>query len=488
MTDVVVPATGYVIISASPDFSCPDSRRYYRDKGIMQGKTVIYGDIISAEERRAMKKGFAGKLANLVWRRDKTLFAPDESCAAVFVDLDDPRFANPEFLVSLATAGEQVRVIGKSDRNDIQDTIKVSKLGVAEVLTSEQCLTRLHDLLNEVEEIATASEHRDTRYTIDALIGSSPQIKEIRKTIRLLAEVDFPSALILGETGSGKSLVSRILHNTGLRGKHNLVEVNCSAIPDELFESELFGHVKGAFTDAKNEKTGLFEFAQEGTLFLDEVGNLSPSAQAKLLKVLEDKKLRKVGSVEEKDISVRVVAATNVDLHEAIRAGQFREDLYFRLNLLTIEIPPLRQRPEDIRDLIEYYLNQFAVLYNKGTIRFSENAIEDMTAYAWPGNIRELCNVVERAVLLTHRDEITAKDIRSALKRGRITAAERRQLTIELPPQGVSLEDVQAQVIKRVLDMFNWNKTEAARYLQISRPRLRRIIQAAGLEQNRRRP
>ena len=455
----------------------------------MPGRAVIYGNIVPPSARERLLADQAGD-HRLDWREDDRLFEPSSGCTAVFVDLDDPRFAAPEFLVSLATAGTGVKVVGKSDHPTLEETLRVSKLGVAEVLTSEQCLERLRRLLAEAEEISVDADTTvapSARYDLEALIGSSRQMAEIRKTVKVLSTVDFPTALILGETGTGKSLVCRVLHHTGLRAANNLVEVNCSAIPDELFESELFGHVRGAFTDAHAEKTGLFEYAQDGTLFLDEVGNLSASAQAKLLKVLEDRKLRKVGGVEEKDISVRVIAATNVDLHQAITDGRFREDLYFRLNLLTIEIPPLRERPEDIPDLIDYYLRYYAALYRKGDVTFSRDAVELLQAHSWPGNIRELCNVIERAVLLTRKEVIGTVDIRAALKRGRVTAAERQHIVIDLPAQGLPLDTVEQQVVKYVLDMFNWNKTETARFLHISRPRLRRIIQAAGLERNRRR-
>jgi DNA-binding NtrC family response regulator len=244
--------------------------------------------------------------------------------------------------------------------------------------------------------------------------------------------------------------------------------------------------VKGAFTDARSEKMGLFEYAQSGTLFLDEVGSLSASAQAKLLKILEDKKLRKVGDVNEKDINVRVVAATNLDLEKAIEAGNFREDLYFRLNLLVIRIPPLRERKEDLSALTEHYLHFYSILYNYPDITISDSALDAMQQHSWPGNVRELCNVIERAVLLSKGDIIEVKDVETAFKKGRLTIQDRRQITIDLPPQGLSLSEIEQCVIKQVLNACNWNKTEAAKLLKISRPRLRRILENAGVDQNRR--
>jgi len=454
----------------------------------MPDSAVIYGNIVAAEVRRDVEKQAAEAV---LWKDDLSLFQPDGRGALVFVDLDDSRFDSADFLVSIATAGQKVKIIGKREQADTAAALHYSRLGVSELLSSAQCLVRLQRFLEQLEEpgaqkTTTTATPRPSRYSIEALVGVSPQIQELREIIRVLSEVDFPSALILGETGTGKSLVCKVLHNNGLRAHHNLVEVNCSAVPDELFESELFGHSKGAFTGADTDKQGLFEYAQDGTMFLDEVGNLSPSAQAKLLKVLEDKKLRRVGSVNETDINVRVVAATNLDLSQAIESGNFREDLYYRLNLLTIEIPPLRERPEDTPVLVDHFRRYYATMYAKPEVSFSDSALEIMTGYHWPGNIRELCNVIERAVLLSKGTSIEPQDIKLALKSGRMTIADRRQIVIDIPPQGLTLDQVEQQVIKHVLNLHNWNKSETARYLGISRPRLRRLIDNAGLEQNRR--
>lgn len=452
-----------------------------------QNSTIVYGDIVAPDDRQKLEQASTERQGNLNWQDEPRLFQPKADPATVYVDLDDPRFASSEFLVSIATAGEKVRIIGKSNQADINDALHFSKLGVSEILTPEQCLQRLNDFLGELEQDVAPEPKTSSRFSFDAIVGNSEQTKEIREIMRVLSEVDFPSALILGKTGTGKSLICKVLHHTGQRASHNLVEVNCSAIPDELFESELFGHVKGAFTGAGSDKLGLFEYAQEGTLFLDEVGNLSASAQAKLLKILEDKKLRKVGAVNESDIDVRVVAATNLDLTKAIEAGQFREDLYYRLNLLTIDIPPLGDRPEDIPALIDHYREFYAVMYAKPGISINQASIKAMTEYHWPGNVRELCNVIERAILLCQSKTLKPQDIKLALKKARISIADRQQIVVNVPSHGVTLAEVDQQVVKQVLNLFNWNKSDTAKFLGISRPRLRRIIEAGRLEQNRRR-
>lgn len=453
----------------------------------MPDVSIIYGDIIDTAGQEQLKNRHRQSFNFLQWQTTPEAIEPSADPSFVIVDLDTPEFAAPDFLLSISSTAQAGKIIGKSENPSTEEAIRVSKLGVSEILTSEQCLEKLHGFLEELQEETTnAAGVKHPEFSVDALVGKSGHIDELRKMINLLGDVDFPSALILGETGTGKSFIAKILHNTGTRADHNLVEVNCSAIPDELFETELFGHAKGSFTGAGSEKMGLFEYAQNGTLFLDEVGNLTASAQAKLLKILEDKKLRRVGDVNEKDINVRVVAATNLDLREAIEAGKFREDLYFRLNLLTIDIPPLRERPEDIPEMAGHFLRFYTSIYSKPNYTIAKDAMQAMHHYRWPGNVRELSNVIEKAVLLGKGRSIKMGDIKSALKRSRVTAADRRKIVVDLPPQGRPLDEIEASIVLEVLNMFNWNKSQTADFLKTSRPRLRRIIDNYKLERNRR--
>lgn len=453
----------------------------------MSDKIILYGEIVGGDARQKIEAEFPQLVEAITWRQDCTPVMPTNSPLTVIVDLDDPTFSTPDFLLSVAQAGSGVKLIGKSAEPSLQRALITAKFGVSEILTQEQCLKRLHTFLASIEAPPKRVEKKKpTADAVASIVGRSEAMREIRKTVEYLREVDFPSALILGETGTGKSLISKVLHTSGVRSNHNLVEVNCSAIPDELFETELFGHAKGAFTDAKAEKLGLFEYAQDGTLFLDEVGNLSLAAQAKLLKVLEDKRLRKVGDIKERDINVRVVAATNIDLQKAITLNRFREDLYFRLNLLTIDIPPLRERVEDLPAMVLHFLRLYSTIYAKPDMELAPEALAEMKQYHWPGNVRELSNVIERAVLLAKHKVIRPADLTNALRNGRVTAKERHRITIDLPDQGMSLEEIEAKVTLQVLNMFDWNKSETATYLRTSRPRLRRIIEKAGLERNRR--
>jgi len=446
---------------------------------------VFYGKIIGGPDRDKLADKSAQCEMHLAWMERPALYEKPGMDSHVFIDLDDPRFTTPQFLLSLAAVGGTVEVLGAS-RNPDLDIAHFAKLGVREILTPEQCLEKLHQLLDKIERPRGAAEPQSTQFGVAAVVGVSSVMREIQKTVSALSEVDFPTALILGETGTGKSLLSKVLHNSGQRSAHNLVEVNCSAIPDELFESELFGHVKGAFTDAKTDKQGLFEFAEGGTLFLDEVADLSRSAQAKLLKVLEDKKLRRVGGVAETAVNVRVVAATNRMLEEVVEAGNFRQDLFYRLNLLCITIPPLREHLEDIPALAAHYLAYFGINYGKSGIRTAPRASALLKAYHWPGNIRQLCNVIERAVLLNKSGVIDRDDLGLAIEKDRLTVGDRRRISIDIPPQGISLREIEIEVVKQVLHYCGWNRSRAAEYLGISRPRLRRLLELANLEQNRR--
>ncbi len=454
----------------------------------MVENAILYGEVLPGTARRQIEQDYPDIYHQIIWQDIPRVFETRDGFSWVFIDLDDPRFARPDFLLSLATAGEKVKLIGKVAAVAEKDPISLARMGISEILDANQCLKKLHEFLETLQGTSSSEPKPRTssKYDTNALIGRSPVVNDVRKTLALLAEVDFPSALILGETGTGKGLIAKILHHSGRRHDHNLVEVNCSAIPDALFESELFGHTKGAFTGATGDKKGLFEYAERGTLFLDEVGNLSSSAQAKLLKIIEDKRLRRVGEIEGRIINVRVVAATNLHLQEAVAGGGFREDLFYRLNLLTIILPPLRERLEDIDEIAEYYLGFYSTNYGKPKLQLSNDAREILHQHNWPGNVRELCNIIERAVLLAKKETIDAEDIASALTRGRISVADREKITIEIPPQGISLDEIEQRVVKQVLDFCDWNKSRAAEFLQISRPRLRRLLKMGGVDRNRR--
>jgi DNA-binding NtrC family response regulator len=301
------------------------------------------------------------------------------------------------------------------------------------------------------------------------LIAQSAAMRPVLDVISRVGPSD-ANVLITGENGTGKGLVAQTLHSASLRSTRPLVTVNTGGLAEGVFESELFGHVKGAFTDAKTDRVGRFEMADGGTLFLDEIANISPALQAKLLRTLETGEFERVGSSKTRRVDVRVFSATNADLHAEVAESRFRQDLLFRLNTIEVRLPPLRDRREDIPVLASHFLRQHAEHYRKAIQAFDEGAIKALLAHGWPGNVRELDHAVERAVLMAQGDMIRAVDL--GLRPGR-----------EGPPrlEEMSLEDVEALLIKKALSRFNGNVSHAASALGLSRSALYRRLQRYGL-------
>lgn len=326
------------------------------------------------------------------------------------------------------------------------------------------------------------------------IIGASPGITQVIGLIERIAHLEpgsageLPTVLVLGETGTGKDLVARAIHRCGSLAGQPFVEIDCTSIPKELAEAELFGYEKGAFTGATTTKPGLIEAADGGTLFLDEIGELGLELQAKLLKAIERRQVRRVGSLRERKVNVRIIAATNRNLEAAVKAGAFRPDLYYRLKVLTVELPPLRERGEDVVLLANHFLRQLTHKYSLPTRRFTEASIQALKTYRWPGNVRELVHLVERALLVCDGDEIGPAALGLDMptpggeSRRRTPPADADgPLPIRLPEQGVDLEEVERQLIRQALDLTDGNVTEAARKLNIGREALRYRIQKHGI-------
>jgi len=307
------------------------------------------------------------------------------------------------------------------------------------------------------------------RHRFPGIIGSSPKMLALYELMEKVAGIS-STVLITGESGTGKELVARAIHYNGPRADRPFVAINCGAIPEQLLESELFGHVKGSFTGAVSNKAGLFEVANGGTLFLDEVAETSPAIQVKLLRVLQDRAFRRVGGTEDIKVDVRLVAATNKDLKEAIQEGRFREDLYYRLSVIPIHVPSLRERREDIPALVLHFLKKYGKENHREGIGISPEAMEILERYPWPGNVRELENVIERAVALESLDILTPNSLPEELRRAGAEAGEAQKM--ELPPEGVDLEDVVANLerdlILSALERAGWVQTRAAQMLGIN--------------------
>ncbi len=317
------------------------------------------------------------------------------------------------------------------------------------------------------EEMLQIQQRIDITTEYCGIVGKDPKMQAIYKLIEDIAPSD-TTVLIQGESGTGKELVAGAIHQKSLRKHNPFVVINCSAYPANLLESELFGHEKGAFTGAVRQKTGRFEQADGGTVFLDEIGEIPPSAQIKLLRVIQTQKFERIGGERTLTVNVRIIAATNKELVQEVKAGQFREDLYYRLNVIPIQLPPLRKRRNDIPLQARYFLQRFAAEQGKEIKEFSPQAMRLLLDYPWPGNVRELENSIEAAVVLTHGKRIEISDFPSALLQD--TGA-----PIEAGSPGTIMEN-EARLLKEVLEECSWNKMEAARRLGISRNTLYRKL------------
>jgi two-component system response regulator HydG len=318
------------------------------------------------------------------------------------------------------------------------------------------------------DQVTKRLEHERARYDFSRIVGESPGVQRALERAARVIPRDTVTVLITGETGTGKELLAQAIHYNGPRGREPFVEVNCAALPENLLEAELFGYEKGAFTDARAAKPGLFEAAHRGALFLDEIGELSPALQAKLLKVLEDKQVRRLGSVRSIQVDVRIIAATHANLVEMIREGRFRRDLYYRLNVLQAELPPLRERGDDILVLTEHFLDRFSRDYAVPRATLSPEIRRALLAYPWPGNIRELRNAVERAVLMGDGD-LSVED----LFEEREAAPPAGAATIPFPS---TMDEIEQAAARAMVARSAGNKTAAAEALRISRTRLYRLL------------
>jgi two-component system response regulator PilR (NtrC family) len=321
------------------------------------------------------------------------------------------------------------------------------------------------------------------RYRLASLLGKSPQMQKVFELIGKIHSAR-TSVLLTGESGTGKELVARALHTEGNRAKHPLVTVNCGAIPDELMESELFGHVKGAFTGAIADKVGLFQHADHGTLFLDEIGELSQPLQVKLLRALQERKVKAVGATDEVEVDVRVIAATNRELEAEVASGAFRGDLYYRLNVIELRLPPLRERREDIPLLAEHFLRRYGGEREPRVVGFSREAMQKLEGYGFPGNVRELENLIERAATLTNGSRIGPDDLPALKPRVSQGAADAAGLAI--PADGIQLDsllhDYERAIVERALAQAGGIRKRAALLLGISFRSLRYRLTKLGLE------
>jgi DNA-binding NtrC family response regulator len=399
-----------------------------------------------------------------------------------------PGINGDEVLRRIKEEDLEIPIIIMTAQGSIEMAVNSMKMGAFDFLVKPFELDQVEDLIKKgldrvrlKKEVEWLRAQYQEKFRSGGIIGVSQKMKGVLELAEKVAQGSETTVLIEGETGTGKELLAEYIHFLSPRSSFPFIPINCGAIPKDLFESELFGYEKGAFTGALEKgKMGKVEAAEKGTLFLDEVGELSPSAQVKVLRVLEEKEYFKVGGVEKKKADVRIIAATNKDLESEIKKGNFRDDLYFRLNVVKLQIPPLRERKEDILPLFRFFINRFNEQFKKGFVQISKEAEEKVLSYPWTGNIRELRNAVERIVLLEKGDTILGKHL-SFLSWESEPPEEAVQFKPSLPSQGIVLDEVEKHYILEALKMKNGNKLQAAKMLGISRSALLYRMQKYGI-------
>lgn len=388
--------------------------------------------------------------------------------AIVLLDLRLPDMEGMDFLRKLKENDNYVSIIIMTAYGTIETAVQALKSGAENFLTKpidpDGLLIQLKKTL-ELKEIQRRSDYLQMQQEFraaDYFVGESDKFRKIYELVQLLAKND-STVLILGETGTGKGLYARLIHNLSSRADYNFVEINCAGISRELLESELFGYDKGAFTGAVNNKPGLFELANGGTLFLDEIGEMQLDVQAKLLKVIEDKRFRRLGGVQEKTIDMRLIAASNRNLSSEVQRKNFREDLFYRLNVMNLRLPPLREMKQDILPMAEYFLNSICHKQGKRFDGFSDSAKQAILNYSWPGNVREMMNLIERSVILSTKSWLDAKDFGLQGVSRPVTSAEQDLST---------LDELEKNHIQRVLSATQNNLSRTAEILGITRATL----------------
>ena len=390
-----------------------------------------------------------------------------------------PGINGDEVLRRIKEEDPEIPVIIMTAQGSIEMAVSSMKMGAFDFLVKPFDLDQVEALIKKglervrlKKEVEWLRAQYQEKFRSGGIIGVSQKMKDLLELAEKLAPGSETTVLIEGETGTGKELLAEYVHFLSPRSSFPFIPINCGAIPKDLFESELFGYEKGAFTGALEKgKMGRVESAEKGTLFLDEVGELSLSAQVKVLRVLEEKEYFKVGGVDKKKADVRIIAATNKDLESEVKKGNFRDDLYFRLNVVKLQIPPLRERKEDILPLFRFFLNRFNEQFKKGFVQISTEAEEKILVYPWTGNIRELRNAVERIVLLEKGDTILGKHF-SFLSAWAELPEEGAQFKPHLPSQGIVLDEVEKYYILEALKIKKGNKLQAAKMLGISRSAL----------------
>ncbi|NOX58215.1 MAG: sigma-54-dependent Fis family transcriptional regulator [Planctomycetes bacterium] len=401
----------------------------------------------------------------------------------IMLDYKLPDMTGLDVLGRVRERDKDVVVIMMTAFSTIESAVEAMKLGAYDYITKpfdmEQLLRTVAKALETTRlrrEVRELRRHLAHDYGVDRIVGNAPCMLDLFALIRKVSESSASTIFLRGDSGTGKDLVARVIHYNSDRAPRPFMNITCTAISETLLESELFGHEKGAFTDAKSQKKGLFELADGGTIFLDEVGDMPPGLQAKLLRFLEDRTFRRVGGTSEISVDVRIIAATNRDLDKAIEEGQFRTDLMFRLDVVAIDVPPLQERGNDVILLAEHFVTRFAQDFRKPITSIDDSCIEKLKSYRWPGNVRELRNVIERAVLLSQGEVLSSDDLVVGKTNRHNDAGQ-----VSLPPGGIDLHELEDELVKQALARTGNNQTQAAKLLGLGRDALRYRLDKLGM-------
>jgi DNA-binding NtrC family response regulator len=402
----------------------------------------------------------------------------------ILTDLKLPGMDGLAFLKETHTRNPQAAVILMTAHGSVEAAVEAMKEGAADFLQKPFSLDHLTTLINKVLSVQSLKaenrrlkEELDQRYQFDNLIGRSVAMREIFQTVTRVAPTR-ATVLLAGESGVGKDMIARAIHQHSPRKDGPFVKINCTALPENLMESELFGYEKGAFTGAASSKPGKFEQADKGTVFLDEIGDVPANIQVKLLRVLQDRQFERLGSNLTRNVDVRVIAATNVDLRAALEEGRFREDLYYRLNVVPISVPPLRDRREDVPFLVLHFISKLGKELGSEIKEISPGAMDRLLEHNWPGNVRELENTIERSMVLAAGRVLEAADVRIENIRGTVASASATQML----PDGYTLDQWEQVMIREALQRAGGNKSQAARLLGLTRNALRYRLTQMGLD------
>jgi DNA-binding NtrC family response regulator len=409
---------------------------------------------------------------------DAVRIVAEEEISLVLLDLNLGSSSGLDVLRAMREVDPDILVIIITGYGTVESAVEALKIGAYDYIKKPFKADAIHLIVKlalETQQLRRKVKRLSKDGSGINMVGNSPELLQIFRQIREVAKHETATVLITGESGTGKELVAKAIHNLSPRKERPFVEINCGSLPFNLLETELFGHERGAFTDAKVRKIGLFEESDTGSIFLDEIGEMDMNLQVKLLRVLEDRKIRRLGGNRNIDINVRIIAATNADIKGALERRLFREDLYYRLNVFPIHLPPLRDRREDVPVLLEYFLQRFSKEFNKSIKSFSRDALDLMMRYHWPGNVRELRNVVERICIMHYVEQIKAEHLPREIW-GEAPQSE-VSFDFEIPPEGIVLDDVVGQVEKELVGkaykITGGNVAKTARILNVPRGTLR---------------